>query len=327
MPIMTYAQAINAALAEEMERDSSVIVYGQDVGAWGGIFNVTTGLQEQFGEERVFDFPISENALIGAGVGAAIMGMRPVAELQYADFLLTAGDEIFLKAAMWRFMHGGAFKVPLVVRLPSGCTSAGPEHSSCPEAYVMHSPGLLCAVPSTPADARTLLKQAIRNDNPVMYFEHRLLYQRKDEVPDEEEPLAFGQAAVRRKGDAVTIVAWQLMLQRALRAADALAADGISVEIIDPRTLNPFDWDTLIESVKKTGACLIVEEGYRTLGVGAEIGAVLFERALPWLDLPLRRLSPPDVPLAATRSLSDRVIPSAEAIEHQVRSMLNGNSK
>jgi pyruvate dehydrogenase E1 component beta subunit len=255
-------------------------------------------------------------------VGAAIMGMRPVAELQYADFLLTAGDEIFLKAGMWRFMHGGAFKVPLVVRLPSGSTGAGPEHSSCPEAYVMHSPGLLCAVPSTPADAKALLKQAIRDDNPVMYFEHRLLYQRKGEVPDGDVCLPFGKAAVRREGDAVTIVAWQLMLQRSLRAAEVLAEEGISVEIIDPRTLRPFDWDTLLDSVKKTGGCLIVEEGYRTLGVGAEIGAMLCERALEWLDRPLQRLAPPDFPIAASRSLSDRAIPSAEAIADTVRAML-----
>ena len=323
MAEITYAQAINQALAEELEQDPDVIVYGQDVGAWGGIFNVTHDLQARFGRERVFDFPISENALVGAGVGAAIMGMRPIAELQYADFLLTAGDEIFLKAGMWRFMHGGAFKVPLVVRLPSGSTGAGPEHSTCPEAYVMHSPGLLCAVPSTPADARSLLRQAIRNDNPVMYFEHRLLYQRKGEVPERDEGAPFGKAAVRREGHMVTIIAWQLMLQRALKAADVLAQEGISVEIIDPRTLNPFDWDTVIESVKKTGACLVVEEGYRTLGVGAEIGAVLCERALQWLDKPFCRLAPPDIPIAATRSLSDRVIPTSETIAAAVRGMLN----
>lgn len=321
MPEISYAQAINQALTEEMERDENVILYGQDVAAWGGIFNVTAGLFARFGADRVFDFPISENVLVGAGVGAAIMGLRPVAELQYADFLITAGDEILLKAAMWRFMHGGAFKVPLVVRLPSGSTGAGPEHSTCPEAYVMHSPGLLCAVPSTPADARGLLKQAIRDDNPVMYFEHRLLYQKKGEVPDDDECLPFGKAIVRRSGDAVTIVAWQLMLQRALKAADILEAEGIAVEIIDPRTLRPFDWDTILDSVKKTGACLVVEEGYRSLGVGAEIGAMLCERALTWLDRPFRRLAP-DVPIAATRALSDRVIPSTEAICEMVRRML-----
>lgn len=321
MPEMSYAEAINAALVEEMERDPNVILYGQDVAGWGGIFNVTTGLLERFGNERVFDFPISENVLVGAGVGAAIMGLRPVAELQYADFLLTAGDEIFFKAAMWRFMHGGAFEVPLVVRLPSGATGAGPEHSTCPEAYIMHSPGLLCAVPSTPADAKVLLKLAIRDNNPVMYFEHRLLYRQKGDVPADGEMLPFGKAAVRREGDALTIVAWQLMLQRALKAADILEAEGISVEIIDPRTLRPFDWDTVINSVKKTGACLVVEEGYRSLGVGAEIGAMLCERALPWIDRPLRRLAP-DVPIAATRALSDRVIPSTDVICATVRDML-----
>ena len=321
MPTLTYAQAINEALSEEMARDDNVIVYGQDVADWGGIFNVTQGLLDRFGRERIFDAPISENVLVGAGVGAAVMGLRPVVELQFADFLLTAGDEIFLKAGMWRYMHGGAFTIPLVVRLPSGATGAGPEHSTCPEAYVMHSPGLLCAVPSTPADAKALLKEAIRLDNPVMYFEHRLLYQKRDEVPEGDLTLPFGKAAVRREGDAVTIVAWQLMLKRALAAADMLAAEGISVEVIDVRTLTPFDWDTVIESVKKTGCCLVVEEGYRSLGVGAEIGATLFEKAFPYLDKPFRRLATPDVPIGSARSLVERVIPSTEAICAAVREL------
>jgi len=257
--------------------------------------------------------------MVGAAVGAAIMGLRPVCELQYADFLLTAGDEIFFKAGMWRFMHGGAFKVPLVIRLPSGATGAGPEHSTCPEAYVMHSPGLICAVPSTPEDAKFLLKEAIRSDNPVMYFEHRRLYRRKGEVDDSAAPLPFGKAAIRREGRHVTIVAWQLMLERALKAADVLAGEGIEVEIIDPRTLAPFDFDTILESVKKTGACIVVEEGYRRLGVGAEIGALLFEHALGYLDRPFKRLAVPDVPIASARALVDEVLPSAEAIIAAVR--------
>jgi pyruvate/2-oxoglutarate/acetoin dehydrogenase E1 component len=300
-------------------RDDNVIVYGCDVGRWGGIYNVTHGFQEKFGRERVFDSPISENVMVGAGVGAAIMGLRPVVELQFADFILTAGDEVFLKAGMWRFMHGGVFKVPLVLRLPSGATGAGPEHSTCPEAYIMHSPGLLCAVPSTPADAKGMLKEAIRLDNPVMFFEHRRLYQQRGDVADDDVTIPFGKAIVRREGRHVTIVAWQLMLNRALQAADILAAEGIDVEIIDPRSLAPFDFDTILESVKKTGACLVVEEGYRRLGVGAEIGALLFEHAFPYLDRPLRRLAIPDVPIASAKTLVDHVLPSVEAICKSVR--------
>lgn len=324
MRTITYAQAINEAIAEEMARDDDVILYGQDVAELGGIFQVTNGLFNRFGPERVFDSPISENVMVGAGVGAAVMGLRPIVELQFADFLITAGDEIFFKAGMWRYMHGGAFTVPLVVRLPSGSTGAGPEHSTCPEAYVMHSPGLKCAVPSTPADAKTLLRQAITDDNPVMYFEHRLLYQTRGELDDAAPELPFGKAAIRRSGSAVTIIAWQLMLQRALEAAKTLASEGIEAEVIDPRTLNPFDWDTVIASVKKTGACLVVEEGYRSLGVGAEVGAVLMERAFPWLDKPFRRLAIPDVPIGSADALVREVIPSTDAIVHAVRQIVKG---
>jgi pyruvate dehydrogenase E1 component beta subunit len=188
----------------------------------------------------------------------------------------------------------------------------------------MHSPGLRCAVPSTPADAKSLLKQAIRDDNPVMYFEHRLLYQTRGDIDDDAAGLPFGKAAIRRPGSAVTIIAWQLMLQRALEAADVLAAEGIDAEVIDPRTLNPFDWDTVIDSVKKTGACVVVEEGYRSLGVGAEVAAVLMERALPWLDKPFRRLAIPDVPLGSADALVSEVIPSTDAIVRTVREVVKG---
>jgi pyruvate/2-oxoglutarate/acetoin dehydrogenase E1 component len=318
---ITYSKALNEALDEALAEDEDVIVYGCDVGRWGGIFNITTGLQAKYGVDRVFDSPISENVLVGAGVGAAVGGLRPVVELQFADFLLTAGDEVFFKAGMWRFMHGGAFKVPLVVRLPSGATGAGPEHSTCPEAYVMHSPGLLCCVPSTPADAKGLLKLAIRSDNPVMFFEHRRLYQTRGPIDDDAPVAPFGQAVVRREGRHATIVAWQLMLNRALKAADILAAEGIEVEVIDPRTLAPFDFETILASVKKTGACLVVEEGYRRLGVGAEIGARLFEEALPYLDRPFRRLAIPDVPIGSAPALVSRILPSEEQIVAAVREM------
>ena len=319
MPTLTYSQAINQALAEEMQRDVDVILYGQDVAVWGGIFNVTDGLLEKFGPDRVFDTPISESVMVGAGVGAASMGLRPVVELQFADFVITAGDEIFFKAGMWRYMHGGAHTIPLVVRAPSGGSGFGPEHSACPEAFIMHAPGLLCAVPSTPEDAKGLLKQAIRLDNPVIYFEHKLLYQMRGEVPDGEVLTPFGKAVVRREGEAVTIVAWQDMLRRALTAAERLSREGIEVEIVDPRTLNPFDRETIVESVKKTGACIVVEEAYRTLGVGAEIGAMLLEDALPYMDKPFKRLAIPDVPIPTSQHLVDAIVPGVDDIYQAVK--------
>ena len=319
MPTLTYSQAINQALAEEMQRDVDVILYGQDVAVWGGIFNVTDGLLEKFGPDRVFDTPISESVMVGAGVGAASMGLRPVVELQFADFVITAGDEIFFKAGMWRYMHGGAYTIPLVVRAPSGGSGFGPEHSACPEAFIMHAPGLLCAVPSTPEDAKGLLKQAIRLNNPVIYFEHKLLYQMRGEVPDGEVLTPFGKAVVRREGEAVTIVAWQDMLRRALTAAERLSRDGIEVEIVDPRTLNPFDRETIVESVKKTGACIVVEEAYRTLGVGAEIGAMLLEDALPYMDKPFKRLAIPDVPIPTSQHLVDAIVPGVDDIYQAVK--------
>ncbi len=321
MPTLTYSQAINDALAEEMRRDENVILYGQDVAVWGGIFKVTDGLLEKFGSDRVFDTPISESVMVGAGVGAASMGLRPVVELQFADFVITAGDEIFFKAGMWRYMHGGAHTIPLVVRAPSGGSGFGPEHSACPEAFIMHAPGLLCAVPSTPADAKGLLKQAIRLDNPVIYFEHKLLYQMRGEVPDGEVLTPFGKAVVRREGEAVTIVAWQDMLRRSLAAAERLSQEGTEVEIVDPRTLNPFDRETIIESVKKTGACIVVEEAYRTLGVGAEIGALLLEEALPYLDKPFKRLAIPDVPIPTSQHLVDAIVPSVDDIYRAVKEL------
>src|SRR5512140_2731808 len=217
---ITYGEAIREALVEEMRRDPAVILYGEDVARFGGIFGVLRGLQEQFGD-RVFDTPISETAIVGSAVGAAMRGMRPVAELQFADFVFCAGDEIFLKAATWRYAHDGAFCVPLVIRAASGGFGFGPEHSQCPEAYIMHTPGLRLAVPSTPADAKGLLKSAIRMDDPVVFLEHKLLYGMTGAVPDDADVLVpFGVAQVRRPGTALTIVAWQYMLQRALAAAD-----------------------------------------------------------------------------------------------------------
>ncbi|MCP5199943.1 MAG: alpha-ketoacid dehydrogenase subunit beta [Gammaproteobacteria bacterium] len=318
---LTYGAAIGEALAEELARDERVVLFGEDVEIHGGIFGVLRGLRQQFGA-RVFDTPIAENLIAGMAVGAAARGLRPVAELQFADFVLCAADEVLLKAGGWRYTHDGAYTLPLVIRAPSGGYGFGPEHSQCPEAYVMHTPGLRLAVPSSPADVKGLLKSAIRSDDPVVLFEHKLLYPMKGEVPDGEHLVPFGQAAVRRAGDALTVVAWQDMLRRTLKAAETLAAEGIEIEVIDPRTLNPFDWDTLLTSVKKTGGCLVVEEAFRTLGVGAEIGARLMEDAFGYLDRPFKRLAIPDVPVPTAKHLVDQLVPSAETIAATVRGVL-----
>jgi pyruvate dehydrogenase E1 component beta subunit len=278
MRTITYAEAIREAMTEEMRRDPSVILYGEDVANFGGIFRITAGLKEQFGDQRVFDSPISENAIVGAGVGAAITGLRPIVELQFADFLFTAADEIVLKAGMWRYVHGGAFTIPMVVRCPSGAAGVGPEHGQCPEAFFMHTPGLRIVSPATPADAKGLLKTAIRDDNPVLYFEHKLLYATKGEVPDDPDfTVPMGKAAIRREGDALTLVAFSAMVPKALKVAERLAQEGHNLEVIDPRSVSPFDRSAIIESVKKTGKIVVAEEAYKTLGVGAEIGAMLIE--------------------------------------------------
>lgn len=321
MRTLNYGEAIREALEEELARDPRVVLYGEDVALHGGIFGVLGGLSAKFGE-RVFDTPIAENLIAGMAVGAAMRGLRPVAELQFADFVLCAADEIFLKAGAWRYTHDGAFRLPLVIRTPSGGYGFGPEHSQCPEAYVMHTPGLRVAVPSTPADVKGLLKSAVRSDDPVVLFEHKLLYPVTGEVPEGEHLVPFGRAAVRRRGDALTIVAWQDMLRRTLAAAEELAADGIEVEVIDPLTLNPFDWDTLLESVRRTGGCMVVEEAYRTLGVGAEIGARLMEEAFGYLDKPFVRLAIPDVPVPTAPHLVATLVPDTAAIVHAVRKLL-----
>ena len=324
MRTITYAEAIKEALAEEMRRDPSVILYGEDVANFGGIFRLTAGLREEFGDERVFDTPISENALVGAGVGAALTGLRPIVELQFADFLFTAGDEVVLKAGMWRYGHGGALKIPMVVRCPSGAAGTGPEHGQCPEAFFMHAPGLKIVSPSTPADAKGLLKSAIRDDNPVLFFEHKLLYATKGEVPDDADYLVpLGKAAIRREGDALTLVAISAMVPKALRAAERLAKDGHNVEVIDPRSLVPFDRAAIFESVKKTGKIVVAEESYKTLGIGAEIGAMLLEEALEYLDAPLRRVAMPDVPIPTGANLEQFVIPNEEKIYQACRGLLS----
>jgi pyruvate/2-oxoglutarate/acetoin dehydrogenase E1 component len=315
---LKYAHALREALAGELARDPNVVVFGEDVGPFGGVWGVLRGLHEEY-VGRVFDTPISENLIVGMAVGMAIRGMRPVAELQYSDFVFCAGDEVFLKCGTWRYAHDGAFELPLVVRMASGGRGFGPEHSQCTEAYLMHTPGVRVVVPSTPADAKGLLTAAIRSNDPVFVFEHKSLYGMQGPVPEGEHVVELGTAVVRRPGGACTIVAWQDMLRRALAAADHLAAEGIDVEVLDPVTLNPFDVEALVASVSKTGRCVVVEEAPRTLGVGAEIGALLLEHAFWALDAPLIRLGIPDVPVPTAQHLVDALVPSVDDIVAAVR--------
>jgi pyruvate dehydrogenase E1 component beta subunit len=321
---INYAWAINQALAEEMRRDERVWMMGQDIGRMGGVFGVTRGLFEEFGSLRVRDTTINETFIVGGAAGAAMTGTVPVVELQFADFLYIAADEIFHKLAKWRYMHGGRLTLPVVVRLPTGVLGgAGAEHSQSLEAVAMHTPGLKVVLPSNPSDAKGLLKTAIRDPNPVLFFEHKGLYRVKGEVPDGEEHLVpFGQAAIVRGGRDLTVVATGLMVGRALEAADRLAADGIELEVIDPRTIVPLDMETIVSSVERTSRALIVHEAVRTAGAGAEIAARIQEAAFFALDAPVWRLGALDTPLPQDAELEQRCIPSTAEIEAAARELM-----
>jgi pyruvate dehydrogenase E1 component beta subunit len=321
---INYGRAINQALAEEMRRDERVWLLGQDVGRMGGVFGITRGLWEEFGASRVRDTTINETFIVGAAAGAAIAGTVPVAELQFADFILIAGDEIFNKLAKWRYMHGGRFQLPAVVRLPTGLLGGvGAEHSQSLESLAMHVPGLKVVLPATPADAKGLLKTAIRDPNPVLFFEHKGLYRVKGEVPSSDEHLVpFGQAAIRREGRDLTIVATGMMVGRAMQAADTLAGEGIEAEVIDPRTLVPLDVETIVESVERTARVLIVHEAARTGGAGAEIAAEIQERAFFALDAPVWRLGGTDTPILQNAELEQLCVPSVEQITETAREFL-----
>ena len=320
---ITYAWAINHALAEEMERDADVILMGQDVGRMGGVFGLTRGLYDRFGGDRVRDVSIVEHLVVGGAVGAALGGLRPVAEVQFADFLLLAGDESFHKMAKWRYMHGGVLTVPMVVRAPFGIQGGvGAEHSQSPEGHYWHTAGVKVAVPSTPADAKGLLKSAIRDDNPVIFFEHRRLYRNKGAVsPDPDLLVPFGEASVRRIGAHVTVVAWSAMVDAALQAADVLAGEGIDVEVVDPRTLVPFDMETLAASVKKTSRVLVLHEASLTMGPGAEIAARVADELFEYLDAPVRRLGGTDNPIPQNMNLEPYCYPQPDQIVSAVREL------
>jgi pyruvate dehydrogenase E1 component beta subunit len=316
MAELRYREALNLALREEMQADERVFLMGEDIGVFQGAFKVTAGLLEEFGERRVRDTPISENTIVGMGVGAAMAGLRPVVELMTVNFSLLALDQIVNCAASIRYMFGAQVKVPMVIRMPQGAGhQLGPTHSHSFEALYLHVPGLLVAAPSTAADARGLLKAAIRDDNPVIFIEHETLYGRRGEVPDDQEPMRFGEAAVRRQGDDVTIVGISRMAQTALKAADVLAGEHeLEAEVIDPRTLRPLDLDTILESVRKTGHVVIVEEGWPHGGVGANMAALIQEQAFDWLDAPIGRVTGADVPMPYSKPLEQAAFPHEEHI-------------
>jgi len=316
MPTMRYREALNQALREEMESDERVFIIGEDVGVFQGAFKVTAGLLEEFGEKRVRDTPISENTIMGMGVGSAMLGLRPVVEMMTINFALLAMDQVVNSAASIRYMFGGQVKVPLVVRMPQGGGhQLGPTHSHSFEAMYLHVPGLLVAVPSTPADAKSLLKTAIRDDNPVIFIEHETLYGQRGEVPENGGPMRFGEAAVRREGDDVTIVGISRMATTALNGAEILAEEHeIEAEVIDPRTLRPLDLDTILESVKKTNRVVIVEEGWPHGGVGANFAALIQEQAFDYLDAPVARVTGADIPMPYSKPLEQAAFPHREHV-------------
>jgi len=307
-----------------MKRDPSVFLLGEDIGRyWGGAFKVTDGLAQEFGDERVRDTPISESAIVGTAVGAAITGMRPVAEIMFGDLTALAMDQIANQAAKIRYMFGGQATCPLVVRTPFGAgVNIASHHSQSLEAWFMHVPGLNVAVPSSPYEAKGLLKTAIRGENPVFFCEHKLLYPVEGEVPEDEYLVPFGEAAVKKEGSDVTVVATLYMVHKALDAAQILEKDGVSVEVIDPRTLTPLDTETIIKSVKKTGRIVVVSEDCKTSGVSAEIAARVAEEAIDYLDAPIRRVTAFDTPIPFSPPLEQFIIPNEQSIIRAVKEIL-----
>ncbi|MBD3405665.1 MAG: alpha-ketoacid dehydrogenase subunit beta [Candidatus Lokiarchaeota archaeon] len=324
MAEITYREALKAGLQEEMKRDKTVFLMGEDIGLnWGGAFKVTKGLAEEFGEDRVRDTPISENTIAGTAVGAAITGLRPVAEIMFGDLITLAMDQVCNQAAKMRYMFGGQTSVPLVIRTVfGGGKNIASHHSQSLEAWFMHTPGLKIAVPAFAYDVKGLIKTAIRDPDPVMFFEHKLVYDKKEEVPDDDYTIPFGEASVKREGADVTIWGTFLMVHKALAVAEDLAKEGISVEVIDPRTLVPLDKKTLIDSVKKTGRLVLVTEETKTGATTAEIAAIVQEEAFDWLDAPITRVNAPDTPVPFAPSLEQYFIPDEKRIAQAVRNIV-----
>lgn len=324
MKEFTVAEAIRAALREEMLRDETVFISGEDVGLFGGCFGVTQGLFEEFGEERVRDTPISETAIVGSAVGAAATGMRPVPEIMFIDFITVCMDQLVNQAAKMRYMFGGKAKIPMTLRAPIGAgISAAAQHSQSLEAWLAHVPGLKVVMPSSPADHKGLLKASIRDDNPVIFLEHKVLYSVKGSEPEEEDyVIPLGKGDIKREGEDVTIVATSLMVYKALAAAEELAKEGISVEVVDPRTLVPLDKELILASVEKTGRLVVVHEAVKTGGFGGEIAAIVAEEAFDYLDAPIKRVAAHYVPIPFNTALEQFVVPGEQDIIAAVKEIV-----
>jgi len=323
MPVITMREALNQAMREEMRRDPSVFLLGEEVGQYQGAYKITQGLLQEFGEWRVRDTPIAEEAIAGVAVGAAFVGMRPIAEMMTFNFSILALDQIVNHAAKYRYMSGGQIRCPMVMRGPSGAAAqVAAQHSQALESWYAHVPGLVVVMPSTPKDAKGLLKSAIRDDNPVIFMENEVLYNLKGEVPEEEFTIPLGLGEVKRVGKDVTIVAWSRSTQFALQAADLLAKDGVEAEVVDPRTLRPLDEDVIFDSVRKTNRCVVVEEGWRYAGFGAEIADRVQRGCFDDLDAPVIRVTAADVPMPYSRMLEKAYLPQPEKVVDAVRQVL-----
>ncbi len=320
---ITYLEAIREAMTQEMERDSRVFLIGEDIGEYGGAFQVTYGMLEKFGHERILDTPITELGLTGAAVGAALIGMRPIAEIMFMDFTTLASEQLVNQAAKLRFMFGGQSTVPMVLRTPAGSgTGAAEHHSQSFENWFVHVPGLKVVMPTTPYDAKGLLVSAIRDDNPIVFIEHKLLYKTKGDVPEELYEIPLGKADIKRAGKDLTIIATGIMIQKSLAAAEELAKEGIDIEIVDPRTLRPLDTETIVNSVKKTGKVLIVHEAVKTGGFGGELAGVIAEsEAFGYLEAPILRLAGREVPIPYNRNLEQAAVPQIEDIVQKAREL------
>ena len=323
---LTFAEAVREALAEEMRRDPNVFIMGEDVAEAGTPFKVLSGLVEEFGKERVMDTPISEPGFTGIGVGAAITGMRPVIDIMFGDFLTLTMDQIVNQAAKIHYMSGGKMKAPIVFRTTMGATRrSAAQHSQSLQAWVSHVPGLKVVMPSTPYDAKGLLKTAIRDDNPVVFIEDKMMFKMKGTVPAEEFTIPFGVADVKRRGEDITLVATSSMVQVALGAADMLEQIGISAEVIDPRTTSPLDKQAFIESAKKTSRAIVIDEGYESYGVTAEIASVIADGAFYYLDAPVKRMGAMDVPIPFSPALEDITVPTEETVFEMAKSLCRRN--